>query len=101
MAKFVTRTTKSTEVIAMVCNTKNGSVEDRILTVPNTYKSFERGTDGFNAVQTLNTLKPFEVVCLIKSATVKSEKRKITMEKWLEISEPCDGTEDESESDNE
>ncbi len=95
MAKYVTRTSKYTEARITVYNNKENALVDKIIFVNGWYKDFNRNGDGYIACQECNTLTVNEIMVQVKEHTNKSEKRKMSMDKWLEYSESCDGTEEE------
>lgn len=97
MAKYVTRTSKFTECKVMVCDTKNASVTNEIISINGWYNSFEKGTDGYNACQCYNGFTNTQIMVAVIDTTRKTEKRKMTTEKWLLLSEPCDGSEPDDE----
>ena len=101
MAKYVTRTSKYTEAIITVFSTKNTTLEKRITFVNGWYKNFEKGGDGWNAINENAMPDDMDILVQVNSTTNVSEKRKMTMSDWLKYSVPCNDDEIEEENDAE
>lgn len=97
MAKYITRNNKYTSAKVMVCDTKNASVTTEVIAIPNWYKNFEKGGDGFNACQCYNGFTATQIMVAVLEHKEEKRKTRMAIEKWLLESEPCDGTEDEDE----
>lgn len=97
MAKYVTRTSKFTEARITVFNTTEKGLIERYTFINGWYKSFEKGSDGWKAIQEDNTLGATEILVLVNEFTNRTEKRRMSMADWLYYSESCDGTEEDTE----
>lgn len=97
MAKFITRNNKVTSAKVMICDTKNASVSTKVIVINNWYKNFEKGGDGFNACQCFSGFSNTEIMVAVLEHKEEKRKTRMSIEKWLRDSEPCDGTEDEDD----
>lgn len=71
--RMITRTIKSTIVKAMICDTKNASITEQLVTMGGTFKGFERGTDGFNACQELPIWSMTQIVVKVDFVGVQEK----------------------------
>lgn len=94
MAKYVTRTGKSTECKVLIADAQEMSFTRTILTVNGVYKDCAtKDGDLWAAISAHPSLTKTQAVLMIESYTVKTEKRKMLTSDWLKYSVPCDGTE--------